>query len=198
MGDAVDDWSLEQTYEGDFDSRLGFSIHLKNEWLIAGAPTLRDTSTIPVATVGGFQVARRECVLNPFPDPPDCSWGEAEEFVGEAILLGAPHRLGHAVHVLATGGFARVIAGEPAWPTNDYEGRAQHYYRESGEWVLNEDEPFYTASMPAPSALGSSLAGDGGWLAIGAPGYVDPDDGARGRVLVYAYDNVFFSDRFED
>lgn len=198
MGDQVDDWSLEQSYEGALGSRLGYSIHLENERLIAGAPTRRNSNQIPLTHVGGFVVATRHCVPQPFPQPPVCSWGEAEEFVGEAIMVQPQNRLGHAVHILATGGFPRVIAGEPAWPVTDHEGRAHHYYRDDGEWVLNEVEPFYPGPLPVPAALGSSLAGDGGWLAIGAPGYVDPDDGARGRVLVYAYDNVFFSDRFED
>lgn len=210
MGEDVTDWTLDHTYDGTANGQFGYSVHMRGGRLVVGAPTR--TRLVPtqggniLVPVGSFSIALRSCNPNPFPDPPDCEWGEEPaEILGNPVVPDTTpqNRLGHAVQVLATiGGSERVIAGEPAWPiagtpiTNS-NGRARHYHRDGANWILNEDEPFFEPSVPQSSALGSSLAGDGGWLAIGAPGYVELGTGPRGRVFVYAYNNALFNDRFE-
>lgn len=205
MGAVVTEWNLVETYTGATDSsQFGFSVHMRGNRLVIGAPTRRlvvgtGGGAFVQVPVGSFSVATRSCMLNPDPQPPTCTWGEAEEFVGAPTVIQPieQNRLGHAAHVLVGVNPARVIAGEPMAPWVNRHGRARHYMRVDGEWELNEDEPFYEFSTPAPSELGAALAADQGWLAIGAPGYPQPDEGLRGRVFLYAYNNNLFSDRFE-
>lgn len=206
----VADWTLDHSYDGPGNSQFGYSVHLRGAHMVAGAPTRTRSVPTPdgniLVPVGSFSIALRSCTPNPFPDPPDCEWGnELTEILGNPVVPDKTpqNRLGHAVQVLATiGGSERVIAGEPArpiagTPVTNGNGRARHYHRDGANWTLNENEPFFEPSVPQSSALGSSLAGDGGWLAIGAPGYVELGTGPRGRVFVYAYNNDLFNDRFE-
>ncbi len=197
MGATAADWSQEQVFTGPTNgSQFGYDLHMRFGRLVVGAPS-RSVPTliggnIVAVPVGSVSIAYRVC---PMANP--CGWfGQVDEILGAASAPAAvaQNRLGHAVQMLASG---RLIAGEPAWPITVANGRARHYLLDGGSWLLNQNEPFYAASAPPPSAAASALAGDGGWLAIGAPAHPTLDDDPSGRVFVYAWNDGLFSDRFE-
>lgn len=211
MGETSASWTLEASYTGTTSSRLGYSVDLGGERMVAGAPTRTalvfdpDDGFVNVP-VGGISVVTRSCTFNPFPDPPTCTWGEATAIDGSPTQGTEPqNRLGHAVHVLATGASGRIIAGEPHYAlgsvsANGRPGRARHYLRNGASWELNTGEPFY--QIPATwsyQEAGAALAGDSGWVAVGAPlAYLSKIGPGLGRVRLYAYNNSLFSDRFEN
>jgi hypothetical protein len=77
----------------------------------------------------------------------------------------------------------------------------RHYQRTGNSWVLNDAEPFFPAfpaSVPADHELGSAVAGQGPWLATGAPGGRDSGNQRTGLVYLYAWDDLIFHDRLEE
>ncbi len=197
-GDTVSDWSQEHMIVGpDAGSRFGYSVHMRGGRLAVGAPERHVLNPglnppLPVAS-GSLSITTRACTVQGV-----CTWvANVDEFPAAPLPIAslvAQNRLGHAVQVLTTD---RVIAGAPWYPFGSLVGQARHFVLDDGEWVLNEEEPFYPAApVPATSGFGSAISGDDTWMAIGAPGYPQEN---RGRVFLYAYDydDVIFRDGFE-
>lgn len=200
MGNTVFDWNLETSFQGTPGSRFGASVHMRDFYLLIGAPERRANLNVDPsesAAVGSITIFSGGC-------SPDCGWSQPDEIVGETFTPEpvSQNRLGQAVQVLEgrspKAGFRpRMLAGEPHYPLQDAEGRARHYRWAVDGWEFIDGEPLYQAGMPEGSEFGFSLASDEDWVAIGTPGYSEPGANPMGRVRVYAWDNDFFGDRFE-
>jgi hypothetical protein len=182
------------------ESRFGHSVHMRLGRLVVDAPErwvpnpLTNPPMMPTAT-GSLTITTRVCTIMG-----SCSWSQTvDEIIAPLIPIpstAAQNRLGHSVHALTPD---RAIAGAPLYPFGSFIGQARHYALDSGDWILNEDEPFYPAGpTPATAEFGGAISGDDIWLAIGAPGYPDAA-GQSGRVFVYGhdYDDTIFTHDFE-
>lgn len=192
----LDPWILDETVTGTASGRLGYSLDMATDnsiaYLVSGTPT---RTVVPIrggqVSVGGIGIAIRTAV----------GWAATEYIQG--VWQGGTedqNRLGHAVAIAAAGANPRFIAGEPDFLVTNRQGRARHYRRDTTtplNWLLNAGEPFYAQLPPAGTALGTSVDAEGNLAAIGAPGYVDPQAGRRGRVYLYAYGDLIFRDQFE-
>ena len=201
MGATVADWTLDHTMVGpQSGSRFGHSVDMNAGRLAVGAPERRTVlpGSNPIALVanGSVTITTRACTFQGV-----CNWSATiDEFFAPTFPNGQPfvaqNRLGESVHVLEP---ARVFAGAPLYPWPNFFGQGRHYVLDDGEWVLNEDEPFYPIGANLPtSEFGAASSGDEAWLAVGAPGYPDAD-GNHGRVFVYGYDydDTIFANGFE-
>lgn len=190
MGETASQWALEHSYSGTSNSQFGYSVHMRGERIAMGAPTRRvpipGTNPPVLVPAGSLSIGLRTC------PGIGCGWVEAQEFISIPMPVAtAQNRLGEAVNVP---GIGRVLAGEPMNPFGSFNGRVRHYQWDSGDFILNTQEPFYAPiAWTSTSAKGSALASNGAWQAVGAPG--DPTSG--GRVYIYVYDDFIFADRFE-
>lgn len=199
MGATVGDWSQEHMLTGPTSgSRFGYSVHMRIGRLVVGAParTLPNPLTTPPmqpTPTGSVTIVTRACTIQGI-----CNWSASiDELIAPLVPIPAitpQNRMGHAVQALTPN---RILGGAPLYPFGSFIGQGNHFVLDDGDWILNEDEPFYpVGSAPATAEFGAAMSGDDLWLAIGAPGYPQENPG---RVFVYAYDydDTIFAHDFE-
>ncbi len=199
QGGNANTWTVESTLSGTASGRFGESLDILEDTLVVGAPMRRVPAPAPgggivQVPVGAWTVAGRLCPHQ------FCSWFVLSEFVGQWLVPSSTQQnaLGHSVLVAEGLPGRRILAGEPMYPVAASNGRVHHRVDSGGgNWQLMVDEPFAQPFLPGSYTVGRALGTNGELLAVGVPGYVELDQGPRGRVLIYSVGDIIFEDGFE-
>lgn len=194
------EWRVQHTvsppaeFDGQFDAAFGESIDLLGDWLVVGAPLtdkIIDFVGTPADDVGAILLYRYDALSAEY------------QFHTRIQDVHDDDRLGTSVALGDRSGTTFVVAGAPGDDLGapDTGGAKSYRFSESAGWTVAER--FAAFDRGEDDAFGTSVAVDGGTIAIGAPrwDWVPSSRGASyfdsGSVYLFDLDGEILLDGFE-